>query len=88
MAEAGGELIGKVRRDGCGQIIGVAQSGVAALDDETGNDAVPREARIKGFPFFASRVPLARLTKLAHISGARAKKSSVVKVPRGVVNSV
>jgi hypothetical protein len=33
MAEAGGELIGKVRRDGCGQIIGVAQSGVAALDD-------------------------------------------------------
>jgi hypothetical protein len=52
MAEAGGELSGKVRRDWCGQIIGDAQCGVAALDDDTGNDAILGKARINGFCVF------------------------------------
>jgi len=52
MAEAGGELSGKVRRDGCGQIIGVAQAGVTAQDGETGDDAILGKARINGFCVF------------------------------------
>jgi hypothetical protein len=87
MAEAGGELSGKVRRDGCGRIIGVAQAGVTALDEETGDDAILGKARINGLYVFCFASAFGEADKVGAHERCAGEKSSVVKVPRGVVNS-
>ena len=75
MAEAGDEFVGEVGRDGRGERVGVLETRVAALDDEAGDDAIPREAGVEGFPVFWSERAFGEAGEVdAHERGLRVEE--------------
>ena len=75
MAEAGDKFVGEVGRDGRGERIGVLETRVAALDDEAGDDAIPREAGVEGFPVFCSECAFGEAGEVdAHERGLRVEE--------------
>ena len=75
MAEAGDKFVGEVGRDGRGERVRVLETRVAALDDEAGDDAIPREAGVEGFPVFWSERALGEAGEVdAHERGLRVEE--------------
>ena len=75
MAEAGGELVGEVVRNRVGFVVGVFEAGVAALQDEARDNAVPGEPGVKRLAVTRGERALGEADKIgAHERRPRGKK--------------
>ena len=75
VAEAGGELVGEVVRNGVGFVVSVFEAGVAALQHEARDDAVPGEAAVKRLAVARGERALGEADEIgAHERRARGKQ--------------